>query len=59
LCSKEIFFEKTAIYLLKKRYLEALAKGGLLHKHKLWRENYYINHELTALLFEMPELEIR
>ena len=40
------------------RYLDALAKGGLLHKHKLGRENYYINHKLTALLFEMPELEI-
>ena len=37
------------------RYLDALARGGLLHKHKLGRENYYINHKLTALLFEHYE----
>jgi len=39
------------------RYLEALAAGGLLHKHKLGRENYYINHALVDLLFNLPELD--
>jgi Fic family protein len=38
------------------RYLEALALDGLLHKHKLGRENYYINHALVDLLFNLPEL---
>jgi len=36
------------------RYLDALAKDGLLHKHKLGRENYYINHRLVELLFRLP-----
>lgn len=39
------------------RYLEALALDGLLHKHKLGRENYYINHALVDLLFNLPELD--
>ena len=38
------------------RYLDALAKNGLLEKHKLGRENYYINSSLIDLLFNMPEL---
>ena len=37
------------------RYLEALAMDGLLHKHKLGRENYYINHALVDLLFNLPK----
>lgn len=39
------------------RYLDALAEGGILKKQKLGRENYYINHSLVDLLFNMPELE--
>ncbi len=41
------------------RYLEALAKDGVLQKHKLGRENYYINHALVNLLFNLPELDDR
>jgi len=37
------------------RYLDALAHDGLLHKRKLGRENYYINHELVGLLFDRPK----
>jgi Fic family protein len=40
------------------RYLDTLAKDGILIKQRLGRENYYINHELVALLFNMPELEL-
>ncbi len=32
------------------RYLDALAKEGLLNKKKLGRESYYINHQLIELL---------
>jgi Fic family protein len=32
------------------RYLEALVKEGLLMKHKLGRENFYLNRELFLLL---------
>ena len=32
------------------RYLDTLAKDGILSKQRLGRENYYINHELLALL---------
>lgn len=39
------------------RYLEALAQDGILHKHKLGRENFYTNHLLIDLLFNMPELK--
>jgi Fic family protein len=39
------------------RYLDALAEGGILKKHKLGRENYYINTRLIDLLFNMPELK--
>ncbi len=38
------------------RYLDTLAKDGILSKQRLGRENYYINNELVALLFNMPEL---
>ena len=40
------------------RYLDELAKGGILVKHRLGRENYYINHQLVDLLFNLPPLEI-
>jgi len=40
------------------RYLEALAKDGLLQKHKIGRENYYVNHALVGLLFDLPEMGI-
>ncbi len=38
------------------RYLDALSNGGILEKHKLGRENYYINRALVDLLFELPSL---
>jgi len=41
------------------RYLEALAKDGLLQKHKIGRENYYVNHALVNLLFDLPEMDKR
>jgi len=39
------------------RYLDALADDGILEKHRLGRENYYINRELVALLFNLSALE--
>jgi len=39
------------------RYLDELAKGGILDKHRLGRENYYINRELVHLLFNLPPLD--
>ena len=36
------------------RYLDALAQHGILEKHKLSRENYYLNKELVSLLFNIP-----
>lgn len=39
------------------RYLDALAQGGILAKHRLGRKNYYINRELVNLLFNMPALD--
>lgn len=39
------------------RYLDALAISGVLQKHKLGRENYYINHALVDLLFNLPEIK--
>lgn len=47
-CSELFVFE---------RYLEALAAGGVLQKHKLGRENYYVNHVLMDLL-NLPRLSI-
>jgi len=38
------------------RYLDALAADGTLIKHRMGRENYYINHELVNLLFNLPEI---
>jgi len=38
------------------RYLNILATDGILQKHKLGNENYYINHALVHLLFNLPEL---
>jgi Fic family protein len=32
------------------RYLEALAKAGILSKHKIGRESFYLNHRLFLLL---------
>lgn len=40
------------------RYLDALSKGDVLKKHRLGRENYYVNSELVNLLFELPPLDI-
>jgi Fic family protein len=40
------------------RYLDTLAKDGILTKHRLGRENYYINHDLVDLLFNMPTIEV-
>ena len=40
------------------RYLDELAKGGILDKHRLGRENYYINRELVQLLFNLPPLDM-
>jgi Fic family protein len=38
------------------RYLDALANDGVLQKHRLGRENYYINHALVELLFNLPPM---
>ena len=38
------------------RYLDTLAGDGLLTKEKLGRENFYINHALISLLFNLPEI---
>ena len=40
------------------RYLDELANGGILDKHRLGRENYYINRELVQLLFNLPPLDM-
>ncbi len=39
------------------RYLEALNKGGILEKHKLGKENYYVNKALVDLLFNLTPIE--
>lgn len=39
-------------YLTASRYLDALAKSGVLEKHKHGRENYYVNHKMIKLLWE-------
>ncbi len=41
------------------RYLEALTKNGILKKHKLGRENYYVNSKLIVLLFNISEGEVK
>ncbi|MBC8212219.1 MAG: Fic family protein [Gammaproteobacteria bacterium] len=38
------------------RYLDVLAADGILLKQRLGRENYYINHALVKLLFNLPEM---
>ncbi len=40
------------------RYLDALADGGILQKHKLGRESFYTNHLLIGLLFNMQKMEV-
>ncbi|MDX8408615.1 MAG: hypothetical protein R8J84_01025, partial [Mariprofundales bacterium] len=39
------------------RYLDALAADGTLRKQRMGRKNYYINHELVELLFNLPEMK--
>jgi len=34
------------------KYLDELAEGGLLTKHRIGRNNYYINHQLVALFVD-------
>jgi Fic family protein len=41
------------------RYLDRLARDGILEKQRLGRENYFINKDLVKLLFELPELDLR
>ena len=38
------------------RYLDALADGNVLQKHKLGRESFYTNHSLIDVLFNTPNL---
>ena len=40
------------------RYLDNLARGGILDKQRLGRENYYINRELVQLLFNLPAMDL-
>ena len=39
------------------RYLDALHASGILEKHKLGRESYYLNTMLVDLLFNLPPIE--
>ena len=39
------------------RYFEALSKGGILEKHKLGKESYYVNSALVNILFNLPPIE--
>lgn len=39
------------------RYLEALSQGGVLTKHRLGRENFYVNAPLVELLFNLPDFD--
>ena len=32
------------------KYLEELVRIGMLSKHKIWKENYYLNTALFGLL---------
>lgn len=34
------------------KYLDTLAKAGLLHKHRIGRNNYYMNQRLVALFMD-------
>ena len=38
------------------RYLDTLAKEGILEKSRLGRENYYLNIELIDVLFNIPAI---
>lgn len=38
------------------KYLDQLADGGYLEKHKIWRSNYYINRPLFDLLSQPPKI---
>lgn len=49
---------KNAIFERVGRYLDGLAKGGILDKHRLGSEKYYINRELAHLLFNLPRLDM-
>lgn len=40
------------------RYLDTLAEAEILEKHKLGRENYYLNKSLVDLLFNIPKIEL-
>lgn len=39
------------------RYLDTLALDGILRKHKLGRQNYYVNHALVDMLFNLGKME--
>lgn len=39
------------------RYLDALSVSGILSKHKLGKESYYVNDTLVDLLFNSPKLK--
>ena len=39
------------------RYLLALEDNDILRKAKLGRENFFVNHELVSLLFELPAMD--
>lgn len=41
------------------KYLDELAKVGLLVKHKIWRTNYYVNQPLFNLLSNSSNLVIK
>jgi len=40
------------------RYLDALSGAGILSKHQLGREKFYVNTALVELLFKPPALQI-
>nr|WP_301101739.1 hypothetical protein [Propionivibrio sp.] len=37
------------------RYMDALADGGFVQKHKVGRSNYYVNLALNDILMSKPE----
>jgi Fic family protein len=37
------------------KYMDALADGGFVQKHKVGRSNYYINAALNAILMSPPK----
>jgi Fic family protein len=49
----KIEFLQTELHISRNtaiRYLTALTKAGILVKHKIGRDNFYLNHTLFALL---------